>query len=345
MKHLPALVLGIGLIVAAFFLASRPDAARTARPQEAAALATALHTTPVTATVPAAATYVNVTPTPIIQVVTSTPLPAPTSIRFESGRPSPPMLAGMQVRWASVSPDKKWVANGMAALPADGGEEYYTELVVANTNGLITWSSSKMLPMGLGYTTPRPLQWSKDGRYLYYTNRPVPDGCALFVNGSDLLRLDLTSGQVSQIVPAIGLWLSLSPDERTLAYIGYGPRGLVLRDLASDAEREVKLDFPDWTQLGQIVWSPDGNSLALTAAHEPCGSSDWGLSGSVLKVDVKSLNVTTLLARDRRMLKTIEWPTADRIGLEDRANREWWMDPADGLLTLHNPADTPTPTR
>ena len=79
-------------------------------------------------------------------------------------------------------------------------------------------------PYGLGYTVPRPFHWSNDGRYLFVTNDPAPDGCALFVNGSDLQRVDLSNGEVTQIVEPVGLWLSLSPDETKLAYLSWEGR-------------------------------------------------------------------------------------------------------------------------
>jgi hypothetical protein len=246
-----------------------------------------------------------------------------------------PVLTEMELRtWSSRSPDGKWDVQGMVAFPAacpepcrrDGGEKYYTQLKVKKTDGASDWTVvDEWSRFGLGYTTPQPFHWSQDGRYLYFTNKPVPDGCGIFVNGSDLHRIDLSDGSVTEIVPSSGLWLSLSPDETTLAYIGYGGRGLVLRNLATGVERGARLDPGQDYAAGHIVWSPDGAALVLTLAIRPC-SSGWAESVSVMLVEVATLEQTMLIHEDKRLFTTVEWPTLDRILLKDEDGNFWWMD-------------------
>jgi Tol biopolymer transport system component len=166
---------------------------------------------------------------------------------------------------------------------------------------------------------------------LYVTNKPVPDGCGVFVNGSDLHRVDLNDGSVAQIVPSSGLWLSLSPDESTLAYIGYGGRGLVLRDLAMGAERETRLNPGEDYAAGHVVWSPDGAALVLTLAIRPC-SVNWAESVSVVRVEAATLKQTTLIQRDERLFTTAEWPFPDRVLLTDDNKDLWWMDAVTGQV-------------
>ena len=99
-------------------------------------------------------------------------------------------------------------------------EKYRTQLTVRRADGQVTWPViDQVSNYGLGYTIPVPLQWSADGERLYVTNRPVPDGCALFVNGSDLWQVDLTSGRLAEVVPPVGSSLALSSDETRLATI------------------------------------------------------------------------------------------------------------------------------
>jgi hypothetical protein len=241
----------------------------------------------------------------------------------------------MELRtWSSRSPDGKWDVQGMVAFPADGGEKYYTQLKVKKTDGAIDWTVvDEWSRFGLGYTTPQPFQWSQDGRYLYFTNKPVPDGCGIFVNGSDLHRIDLSDGSVTEIVPSSGLWLSLSPDETTLAYIGYGGRGLVLRNLATGVERGARLDPGQDYAAGHIVWSPDGAALVLTLAIRPC-SSGWAESVSVMLVEVATLEQTMLIHEDKRLFTTVEWPTLDRILLKDEDGNFWWMDLETRQITI-----------
>ena len=233
--------------------------------------------------------------------------------------------------WSSVSLDGEWTAQTTAAFPlADDtyvGENYYTQLRVARTDETVErtvvdeWSL-----WALGYTTPQPLRWSKDGRHLCFTNRPVPDGCAAFVNGSDLQRLDLSDGRVTDIVPGMGPVLSLSPEEATLAYVRHGDRGLVLRNLATGTEWLVNWDEDPQGSKGSIIWSPDGTTLVLTAAVHPRGPEEQR-AHSIARVDVATLSATTLLAQDPRLLTTTGWSTPRRVLLTGSAGDRWCMDP------------------
>jgi hypothetical protein len=250
---------------------------------------------------------------------------------------SPPDLGEMDVReeWISTSPDGAWVARGLAAFPEGAGHRYYTRLTVERSDGsqewtvLDTWSE-----LALGYTTPRLLRWSSDGQHLYYTNRPVPDGCAVFVNGSDLQRVDLSDGSVTEVVPSVGLWLSLSPDETTLAYVGYGDRGLVLRELTTGHERQTPIDAFGEAQdahVGHIVWSPDGDALMLTVAFDACGPPEES-THAIVRVDAETLSQTTVMTQDDRLFTTQAWPKADQVLLKDRNGKTWWLAPETGDL-------------
>ena len=188
-------------------------------------------------------------------------------------------------------------------------------------------------PYGLGYTVPRPFHWSNDGNYLYATNDPAPDGCALFVNGSDLKRVDLSNGQVTQIVEPVGLWLSLSPDETKLAYLSWeGNRPLIVRDLASGAENAIKLPTgdPNW-QAGNVVWSPDGDSLILTIANAPC-SDGWARSTSIVQANLATLEAKSLLEDDSRLLLTTDWPEPSTIVLQDQNGKQVKMNAETGQI-------------
>ncbi len=284
-------------------------------------------------------------------VFTPTPISAPTTTSFPSqipteratvalsniaGTPTPtPMFTDFELReWSSPSPDGEWIAQVIAAFPAVSGMgNYYTQLKVSKADGTLEWVVvDEWLEWGLGYTIPQPLQWSRDGRYLYFTNQPVPDGCAVFVNGADLHRVDLSNGGVRELVPSVGLWLSLSRDETMLAYVGYGDRGLVIRDLVTGAERETKLDPGQSYQAGNIIWSPDGTALILTLALQPC-STDWADSTSIIRVETTTLEQTTLIREDKRLFITVEWSVVDKVLLRDRGDDYWLMDATTGQVT------------
>lgn len=249
-----------------------------------------------------------------------------------------PSLTDFRVdMWSSTSPDGKWTAQVIVALPVISdtavSSSYYTQLKVSKRDGTTEWVIvDEWAEWGLGYTIPQPLHWSRDGQYLYYTNRPIPDGCAVFVNGSDLHRVDLNDGSVMEIVPSVGLWLSLAPDETKLAYLGYGDRGLVRRDLATGTERETKLDPGKDYQAGHIIWSPDGTTIMLVLAIRPC-STDWADSTSIMRVDVATLERVMLIEEDKRLLVPVEWATTDKVLLKDKGGDYWLMDATTGQVT------------
>jgi len=279
-------------------------------------------------------------------MVTVTPVPAETpterattTLTETDGTSTPtPDLTDLDIHtWSSSSPDGVWTAETTAAFPIVDGtnaveSHYYTQLKVTRGDHTMEWTAvDEWSRWALGYTTPRPLDWSTDGRCLYLTNRPQPDGCCLFTNGSDLQRLDLSDGTVTEIVPSVGLVLSLSPDEQTLAYVGYRDRGLVLRDLATAKERSVNMDDTVQGSIGSLVWSPDGTALMLTVAFPKCAPEDHRMH-SIVRVDVATLSAAPLISQDARLFTTTEWPDAGRVVVTDRNGDQWWIDPVTGQV-------------
>lgn len=289
--------------------------------------------------------FLACTPT-IAQQPTLTAIPAPPTPTFA---PPPPSLSPTLVpshpttatlkfsdTWSSPSPDGKWTARGSMTDPFpadDGSEKYQTKLEVINAAGAVQWTLvDQTLNYGLGYTTPRPFHWSEDGRYLYFTNLAVPDGCAVFTNGSDLYRADLTNGQVTEIVPSWVSWVSLSPDEQRVAYLRWNGQALELavREIATGEERKTGLEAR-YTQAGNILWSPDGQALMLTLAANPCDPANW--VQSIARVDLAALSSTSLIRDDKRLLTTTEWSEANKVLLTDKDGNLWTMEATTGKLT------------
>lgn len=294
-----------------------------------------------TTATPAAPTLAAPSASPTATVQTAAPSPTPPPTQPSSATPDPSVLDVTIT--PSTSPDGAWTAVTTVAIPKpdSGQEQYYQHLQVEGSDGSTRWTAvDQWSPYGLGYTTPRPFHWSSDGRYLYFTDEPVPDGCALFVNGSDLNRLDLTTGEVTTLVPQAGPWISLSPDEHTLAYVAGGDRGLVLRDLATGQEQAIPLQVGsgDW-QAGDVIWSPDGSSLALTVAHGPCRGG-WAQSTSILRVDLARLEATPLLQEDNRLLLTAAWPDAATIVVQNQNGQRLELNAETGQVATSTETGT-----
>ncbi len=295
-------------------------------------------TTPVSQLPPTASRSTH-TPSP---AVTLTPLPVNTPIVDTLVTPpavsvtptATPVFNNFQVReWAATSPDGIWVAKTTVALPLGSQNQYYTHLSVSHTAEELVWIiEDAWQEWGLGYTIPHPLHWSRDGYHLYFTHRPVPDGCSVFVNGQDLYEFDLRRGSARELAPPVGFWLALSPDETQLAYIGFRNRGLVVRDLASAVERESVLDPGDSYQAGHIIWSPDGAGLVLTLALRPC-TTDWADATSIMYVNTTTLEQTILIHEDNRLFITMAWASENQVLLHDKAGDSWLLDVITGQLS------------
>ena len=224
---------------------------------------------------------------------THLPIKTPPVILTPTERlPTPTRKSPNDRTWSAQSPDGHWIAEG--ALQEFWGEpcEVHTSLTVKRVAGSQAWEVwSDKQNCGLGGSIPIALQWSSDGQRFYFTNLVLSDGCAEFSNGSDLHQVNLNTGAVKQIAPAIGSALALSPDETQLAYMGQ--RGLIVRDLISGVERESAL--PTGAQAGRLLWSPDGSALVFTLTEQPCSGID-----SIILVDVQTRQQQTLIENDKR---------------------------------------------
>ncbi len=261
---------------------------------------------------------------------TSTPAATTTVTPVPTETPASPTP---EMAFTSMSPDGTWAAQGAAMSAADAGTRHVW-LDVSKTDGSVEWRLvDEWAEQALGQTTPRPFAWSRDGRYLYFTNFGVPDGCPGFVNGSDLQRVDLSDGSLTEVVPGVGFWLALAPDESKLAYAGYGGRGLVVRDLATGEEREVTLESDvEGAKLGHIIWSPDGTKLMLTAGFNLCGPPE-GRMHSIIRVDLSEGSHSTLIDRDSRLFSTQAWHAPGYVLLADKDEHHWEMNVDTGEAT------------
>src|SRR5574340_405154 len=151
-------------------------------------------------------------------------------------------------RWESVSPDGKWIAQGVYASPkaeSDLGSEYI-QLTLQNVSENIQWTViDSWRETGLGYTFPKSVAWSRDGEAFYFTNVPVVEGCrAITANGSDLQQVDLSTGMINELIPNGAFWISLSPDEKLAAAIMQVTQNLRIINLKTGEGKEIEID-PD----------------------------------------------------------------------------------------------------
>lgn len=229
------------------------------------------------------------------------------------------------------SPDGERIAWGTTAFEPNPAGDTHIQVNVAHVDGT---GAQILLDKRLADSVlPQPVQWSRDGRYLYFTDEPYGiGGYILFWGGPDLQQVDLATGAITEILPDQGCLcaMSLSPDGTLLAVItGIDPLELVLRNILDGTERRTQLESGHW-QAGNIVWSPDGKSLMYTMAIGDPEKESY----SIVRVDVGTLAQTVLIHDDPRLLETIVWADAKTVWLNSVLGGAWRMDADTGEATL-----------
>lgn len=260
-------------------------------------------------------------------------VPPPQSQSTPTATDEPAVQQAQRVQAESTSPDGRWIASTVALFDTQN-QRYYQRLVLRAADG----DSSYVLvdawqEMALGYTIAVPLTWSEDSRRLYYTNRPTLDGCGLFTNGSDLWRVDVASGEATEVLPPVTSVLALAPDEQQVAYLKLGEPALAIRQLGWDVEESIPLESAiDDGQLGMITWSPTGERLAFLLAHQPC-SNAFAQATSIYVVDVAAQEVTPLLLHDERLLVPQSWRDERTLQLTGQSGESAQIDVITGAQT------------
>ncbi len=285
---------------------------------------------------------ITTSPTTDNTEVTSTPIPGelPTLTPILDTGTATPDYAELEVSTeTSTSPDGAWIAEIILAYPTEGQvPDYYQSLTIRRLDGSITWVLIDEWSLwALGATSPRIVGWSPQA--FYFSNYGVADGCGLFGVDLHIRRLSLEDGSVTEIPIEAGSLAALSPDGGYAAYVtgGRDAPQITIHDLATGELRTAPLDIgDDFWGAGELVWSPDGQSLMLTVDHNGCGPDT---ARSIIRVDVPSLTQHILIDHVDRLFRTESWTEADRVVLREQDVGLWWMDAATGEIIGPGPGD------
>ena len=210
------------------------------------------------------------------------------------------------------------------------GNQYYVKVSIANLEtGEIRGIINEWRVYGLRFTIPQVLLWSNDDRYLFLAETGNADGSGeRFYD--QLERVQLASGKLDALDLPGGPGESISLDGRQLAHID-GER-LALIEIETGQQQELNFDVPrvEW-RPAQIFWSPMSNAVLFSVRLNPFAPVDEMRSNLYL-ADVKSGEVKTLIADDRRRFAILSFPKETAALLADLEAREWWLSLPDGTV-------------
>ena len=316
----------------------------------------------------AASEQITETKTPFLPTrETSKPIIATHPDKISTSTPDPGHQATLEAQttlsayWDSV------VATEMAALPLCGFPERSYDSPDGNwvaidcinrLTGIYnrkdpskTWQVSYYDAFGNVYDQGNadgkliPVHWSGDGRYIYLMPRPccLDGGGGEYYDGLALLRLDLSSGKITQTLPpsqGLGFYdVSFSKDGEDLAYIKTWIEKPVVNisNLISGEELQLPLNG-NFNGAGDVVWSPDKSHVILSGRT----SNDFGVPGFSL-VMIELHNSKQVILKDHlEYYRPLDWTTDNKVLLEKSFSEEYYsLD----LNTMNITPDTlPTPT-
>lgn len=324
MRPLPLLLFACGFLAACQTLPVPAEVATEVATEAATKAASA---------VPSLAATATNTPTPFPTVrSTATAIPSATATSTPITPPPVTVKApSLDTTISLISPDGEWEAIGNVVLVAN--DQLHHRFWVQSLVGPAAWEEQvvdELGPTGLGYTIPSPVQWSKDSAVVYWSNRPVPDGCAGPVNAGDLHRLDVSTGESVQLLDNVSFWAAVAPNERAVAY--RKGANLVILDLATRTEQLLPFT-PEVGSITTIVWAPDSQSFVFGVAPGGCR----GLPEPTLlyRVEAATLAITPLPNEGAHIFTPVEWPTMDALVLEEIGieKQRWQLNPATLALT------------
>jgi eukaryotic-like serine/threonine-protein kinase len=175
-------------------------------------------------------------------------------------RPAPaqrlPDFSNISITWltrtgkcalATLSPDGRYLVHVLGIV----GEPQALWITQLSTS-----ASVQIVPPGEDYF--QSLTISHDGNWIYY------------LRGGILFRVPLLGGDSRELVVDVDSPVTLSPDDKKIAFVredvSQGESALIMAK--SDGTEETKLasrKLPDY--FGTVAWSPDGKTLACTAAN------------------------------------------------------------------------------
>lgn len=208
------------------------------------------------------------TPT-ITATITNTPSPSPTQTATTTNTPTTtpfPFATPNGAYFVENSPDNKWII-----WESWSGNSDHT-LLIQKVNTSIIWdiqfhvtiSDELRLPLFI-----RPIHWSREGRFMYFTGMLMGDGGSEYRGVSLVKRLDLENGDIANVLSFDTQFFSFTPSftPNGRFFVHLSENILTFRDLQNSQETSIVIEEIDTRNSGSMLWSPDSTKLVFATEH------------------------------------------------------------------------------
>ena len=209
-----------------------------------------------------------------------------------------------------LSPDGNWLAQDC----------FSDKFQVIGKDSSIIWTVKyeQIFESNEGAGAIFPVHWSKDGRYLYFTQVGCCADNDSMRTGNMLYHLDLGNGEWNMIINGYFNHYSFSPTGRRLFYIindqaaTGNPLVIHIRDLNSGIEKEFA--FSDFEQAGYVVWNDDGTRLAMTTKTGNIFEENQLFS--IIEINMKDDTSKVILLNNKGRVWVTHWSNNDILTIE-----------------------------
>lgn len=215
--------------------------------------------------------------------------------------------------------------------------------IVAVNRADVRWEFGVTAAYGLPYFESEvdPLFWSPDNQYVFIKSYSAWDGGYMFGTTHAIWRMDLRTGQVSEIIkPRVTdgylggapYAVSISPTGRRLVYIQQevSPLTLIVADIQTGETQEIELQSR-FEGAGIFFWSPDGTKL-LFKLGGPYRSEDGEPTYfSMMLVDFTDFSHAIVLDQVFQYIDKVEM-TDEAATMTGADGKQWHFDFASEVL-------------
>lgn len=262
---------------------------------------------------------------------TASPFPSPMPTLLPTITLTPPQKAYKTFS----SPNNDWTVSIYS--PIDHNAPQFTTSII-KVDGGFEWILNYRTSQFEEEAYYSPFYWTNDGQYLFLVITRAMDGCGKvleFYTGSGLFKLDLNTGELSEIVPEMHLAsyaFSISPSEKMLANAKEGETPITIRvkDISGTNENSFTLD-KKYQGAGNFIWFPSEEAILFVAKEEVCGSKP---SYTLITLNLSTAEMEVIFQNLDKNLTAVKWESVNILRMSDQEGKQWLLDLTSNQLEL-----------